>query len=109
MNQVTRGCRELRIFSRANFSDPGRDRLNDDGIFVQWLQIYQLSTNSLRSVLATFHDTFPYVQVFRVDGAWKGKDLLLVGSKTPLSLDLHQGASSRSTNRSGTRARQDHE
>ena len=25
--------------------------------------------------------------VFRVQGAWKGKDLLLVGSKTPLTLD----------------------
>jgi spermidine synthase len=74
------------LFTRE-FFQLGRDRLNDDGIFVQWLQIYQLSTNSLRSVLATFHDTFPYVQVFRVEGAWKGKDLLLVGSKTPLSLD----------------------
>jgi spermidine synthase len=75
------------LFTRE-FFQLGRERLNDDGIFVQWLQIYQLSTNSLRSVLATFHDTFPYVQVFRVEGAWKGKDLLLVGSKTPLSLDL---------------------
>lgn len=75
------------LFTRE-FFQLGRDRLNDDGIFVQWLQIYQLSTDSLRSVLATFHDTFPYVQVFRVEGAWKGKDLLLVGSKTPLSLDL---------------------
>ena len=74
------------LFTRE-FFQLGRERLNDDGIFVQWLQIYQLSTSSLRSVLATFHDTFPYVQVFRVDGAWKGKDLLLIGSKTPLSLD----------------------
>jgi spermidine synthase len=74
------------LFTRE-FFQLGRDRLNDDGIFVQWLQIYQLSTDSLRSVLATFHETFPYVQVFRVEGAWKGKDLLLIGSKTPLTLD----------------------
>ena len=74
------------LFTRE-FFQLGRDRLNDDGIFVQWLQIYQLSTDSLRSILATFHETFPYVQVFRVEGAWKGKDLLLVGSKTPLTLD----------------------
>ncbi len=74
------------LFTRE-FFQLGRERLNDDGIFVQWLQIYQLSTDSLRSVLATFHGTFPYVQVFRVEGAWKGKDLLLVGSKTPLTLD----------------------
>lgn len=75
------------LFTRE-FFDLGRDRLNDDGIFVQWLQIYQLSTESLRSILATFHETFPHVQVFRVEGAWKGKDLLLVGSKSPLTLDL---------------------
>ena len=74
------------LFTRE-FFQMGRERLNEDGIFVQWLQIYQLSTNSLRSVLATFHETFPHVQVFRVEGAWKGKDLLLVGSKTPLTLD----------------------
>jgi len=74
------------LFTRE-FFQVGRDRLNSDGIFVQWLQIYQLSTDSLRSVLATFHETFPYVLVFRVQGAWKGKDLLLVGSRNPLTLD----------------------
>jgi spermidine synthase len=65
----------------------GRRRLKDDGVFVQWLQIYQLSTESLRSVLATFHETFPYVAVFRVQGAAKGKDLILVGSSAPIRLD----------------------
>ncbi len=74
------------LFTRE-FFQLGRDRLNDDGVFVQWVQIYQLSTGSLRSVLATFHETFPYVLLFRVQGAWKGKDLLLVGSKNPLTLD----------------------
>jgi hypothetical protein len=57
-------------------------------VFVQWVQIYQLSTDSLRSVLATFQNVFPYVQVFRVEGATYGKDLILIGSKTPLTLDL---------------------
>src|SRR6185503_5419412 len=74
------------LFTRE-FFQLGRDRLNDDGVFVQWVQIYQLSTDSLRSVLATFHQSFPYVLVFRVQTAWEGKDLLLVGSKTPLAID----------------------
>jgi spermidine synthase len=65
----------------------GRERLNDEGIFVQWVQIYQLSTESLRSVLATYHRVFPHVLVFRVGGLNKGKDLLLVGSNRPLNLD----------------------
>ena len=69
------------------FFELGRRRLNDDGIWVQWVQIYQLSTESLRSVLATYHKVFPHVLVFRVGGVNKGKDLLLIGSNRPLNLD----------------------
>ena len=74
------------LFTRE-FFELGRDRLTTEGVFVQWLQIYQLSTDSLRSVLATFKKVFPHLLVFRVEGATKGKDLLLVGSKTPLPMD----------------------
>jgi spermidine synthase len=74
------------LFTREFFA-LGRDRLNDDGVFAQWVQIYQLSTDSLRSVLATFHSVFPHVLVFRVQGATKGKDLILIGSKSPLTMD----------------------
>jgi spermidine synthase len=69
------------------FFELGRSRLSDQGIFVQWVQIYQLSTESLRSVLATYHKVFPHVLVFRVGGLSRGKDLLLVGSNQPLKLD----------------------
>jgi spermidine synthase len=69
------------------FFELGRERLKDNGVFVQWLQIYQLSTESLRSVLATYFRVFPHVMVFRVGGFNKGKDLLLIGSKQPVSLD----------------------
>lgn len=69
----------------------GRDRLNDDGIFVQWVQIYQLSNESLRSVLATYTSVFPHVLMFRHVGVNKGKDLLLVGSNRPLTLDRLDG------------------
>lgn len=69
------------------FFQLGRQRLNDSGVFVQWLQIYQLSNENLRSVLATFHSVFPHVMVFRVGGNAKGKDLILVGSLSALTLD----------------------
>ncbi|HKU73074.1 MAG TPA: fused MFS/spermidine synthase, partial [Pyrinomonadaceae bacterium] len=69
------------------FFELGRERLKDDGIWVQWVQIYQLSTESLRSVLATYHKVFPHVLVFRVGGLNKGKDLLLIGSNRSLNLD----------------------
>ncbi|MDQ2856815.1 MAG: fused MFS/spermidine synthase, partial [Acidobacteriota bacterium] len=69
------------------FFQLGRQRLNDAGVFVQWLQVYQLSNESLRSVLATFQKVFPHVMVFRVGGTVQGKDLVLAGSRMPLNLD----------------------
>jgi spermidine synthase len=75
------------LFTRE-FFEMGRQRLSEQGVFVQWVQIYQLSTDSLRSVLATYKSVFPHVMVFRVGGDSKGKDLILVGSNSPLSLDL---------------------
>jgi hypothetical protein len=39
-------------------------------------------------VLATYQGVFPHVLVFRVGGAGKGKDLILLGSNQPLNLDL---------------------
>jgi spermidine synthase len=69
------------------FFELGRSRLKEDGVFVQWVQIYQLSTESLRSVLATYRSVFPHVLMFRVQGAAKGKDLILVGSRQRLTLD----------------------
>jgi len=74
------------LFTREFFL-LGRERLRDDGVFVQWLQMYQLSTESLRSVLATFHEIFPHVAVFRIAGAAKGKDLILLGSAQPIDLN----------------------
>jgi spermidine synthase len=70
------------------FFELGRARLSDTGVFAQWVQIYQLSTDSLRSVLATYQKVFPHVLVFRVGGSARGKDLILIGSMKPLSLDL---------------------
>lgn len=69
------------------FFELGRSRLKDDGVFVQWVQIYQLSTESLRSVLATYRSVFPHVMMFRVGGGAQGKDLILVGSRAPLALE----------------------
>src|SRR5262249_42710746 len=74
------------LFTREFFT-LGRERLRDDGVFVQWLQIYQLSTESVRSVLATFAEVYPHITVFRIQGPAKGKDLILLGSRQPLDLN----------------------
>jgi spermidine synthase len=75
------------LFTRE-FFELGRGKLTDTGVFAQWLQIYQMSTDSLRSILATYHQVFPHVQIFRVGGAARGKDLIILGSMKPLNLDL---------------------
>ncbi len=62
----------------------GADRLKDDGVFSQWLQIYEMSPDDLKTLVATFRAAFPYVYVFR--GA-EG-DLMLLGSKSERRLDL---------------------
>jgi spermidine synthase len=71
------------LFTREFFELAG-NRLSDEGVFVQWVQIYQLSTENLRTVLATYRSVFPHVLMFRVGGAARGKDLILVGSRAPL-------------------------
>jgi spermidine synthase len=62
----------------------GAERLKDDGLFGQWLQLYEMAPEDVRTLVATFHAAFPYVYVFR--GA-EG-DLMLLGSKLDRKLDL---------------------
>ncbi|HLG14826.1 MAG TPA: fused MFS/spermidine synthase [Blastocatellia bacterium] len=62
----------------------GAERLRDDGIFSQWLQIYEMSPEDVRALIATFRAAFPYVYVVR--GA-EG-DLMLLGAKQERRLDL---------------------
>lgn len=58
----------LQQFQRA------RSRLNDGGIFVQWLALNQFDIGSLRVVLRTFREAFPDAQLFL-----DGMHLALVG------------------------------
>jgi len=62
----------------------GADRLKDDGVFSQWLQIYEMSPEDVKTLVATFKSAFPYVYLFR--GA-EG-DLMLLGSKVERRLEL---------------------
>ncbi|MFL6277791.1 MAG: fused MFS/spermidine synthase [Blastocatellia bacterium] len=62
----------------------GAERLKEDGLFGQWLQLYEMAPEDVRTLIATFHAAFPYVYIFR--GA-EG-DLMLLGSKMDRKLDL---------------------
>ena len=53
-----------------------RDRLNENGLFVQWLAVNQFDAESLRVVLRTFRRAFPDARLFL-----DGMHLALVGSR----------------------------
>ncbi len=62
------------------------DRLTDNGVFSQWIQLYELSPENLRTLVRSFKWIFPNSLVFSTSE--RGVDLLLVGKKTSWKLDL---------------------
>jgi hypothetical protein len=63
------------------FFELGRSRLKPGGVWSQWVQMYGMGRNDLRSLLATFAEVFPHVMLYMTieDG-----DLVMVGSQSPL-------------------------
>jgi spermidine synthase len=60
-------------------------RLADDGVFLQWLQLYELSAENVEALFATFRSVFPEVVVFSPSP--RSNDTLVLGSRRPISLD----------------------
>lgn len=54
------------LYTREHF-EAVRARLLPDGVFVQWLPLYQLGETEVRTILATFLDAFPKAALFRGD------------------------------------------
>ncbi len=71
------------LFTRE-FYESAADRLNSGGIFVQWLQGYEISRETVETVFATVTQTFEHVQV------WQGgmADMLLVCTHDRLPIDV---------------------
>ena len=72
------------LFTREAFQRGAR-ALRGDGIFAQWVQIYNLSSQNLSMLVRGFSDVFPHVYLFKT---LEDSDLLLLGSFEPLSLDM---------------------
>ncbi len=62
----------------------GSQRLQEGGLFCQWVSIYGMTQEGFKSVLKAFHSIFPYVMVF--DPA--PPDIILIGSNAPIQIDL---------------------
>lgn len=62
------------------------DRLAPGGIFVQWLQGYEVDAQVVRTVYATLNAVFPSVESWQVSEA----DLMLLASREPIVHDLER-------------------
>jgi spermidine synthase len=59
-------------------------RLAEDGLFLQWVQAYDIDKQTLRGVYATLGSVFPEIETWEL----AVNDLLLVASKKPVEYDL---------------------
>lgn len=56
-----------------------RNYLTEDGVFGQWLHLYEISDDLVLSVLSAIHQSFPSYQIFQTSGG----DILIVASNRP--------------------------
>ncbi len=70
------------LFTKEYYDAISR-RLGDDGIFLQWVQAYDVDARTIRTIYATLNSVFPQVETWQVGAA----DLLLVASKKTLVYD----------------------
>ena len=60
-----------------------RRHLIDGGVFMQWVGLYQLDRNGLKSILAAFAEAFPEGEIWLAPS-----DVLLVGSTRRITIDV---------------------
>jgi predicted membrane-bound spermidine synthase len=63
------------LFTRE-FYRAGRNCLNDGGMFIQWVQAYEVDEHTMRTVFATFKSVFAHVELWQTQVG----DVVLLGS-----------------------------
>ncbi|MCA9695640.1 MAG: hypothetical protein KC636_39045, partial [Myxococcales bacterium] len=75
------------LYAREHFAR-ARARLSDDGVFVQWLPLYQLSRDDLAAIVRAFLEVFPeHAHAFLGFYNVETPPLALVGSRVPVVVD----------------------
>ena len=67
----------------SDFYELVKRRLKPDGLFVQWLQLYETNNTLFTSSILTLRSVFPYLYGFRSQHG----DLLVVATNEPIQLD----------------------
>jgi spermidine synthase len=68
----------------AEFYRLVRKRLKPGGVFCQWLQSYELSDDSMQTIMNTVASSFPYTHLF---ASHMEADTFILGSDRPLKLE----------------------
>ncbi len=61
-------------------------RLKPGGVYCQWVQLYEMSPENIKTIYRTFASQFRYVLAFAAEEL--SSDTILVGSDTPLPFDV---------------------
>jgi len=69
-----------------DFYQAARQRLAPGGLFIQWLQAYEIDATTMRSAYATLASVFPSVETWQTNSA----DLLLIGTEAPIVYDAER-------------------
>ena len=65
-----------------------KQRLREGGIYCQWVQLYELSPENIKTIYRTFASQFEHVVVFAAEDL--SSDTVMLGSDSPLPLDLER-------------------
>lgn len=71
------------LFTREYY-ELASSSLTEDGVYLQWLQAYELTDETFAAVVRTFRGAFPHVYGFQGNA----DDVLLLGARRPLQLDV---------------------
>ncbi len=74
------------LFTR-DFYEAVDARLADGGIFVQWVQGYEVDLETVRTIYATLGSVFPHIESWEVK---LGGDLLLLATREPIVHDVER-------------------
>jgi spermidine synthase len=65
-------------------------RLHDDGLFMQWLPIHQLTLDDLKTVIRSFREAFPYASLWYGMIGDSAPAVGVAGARKPLVIDFGQ-------------------
>lgn len=63
-------------------------RLRPGGVYCQWVQLYEMSPENIKTIFRTFAQVYRYVVVFAADD--RSSDTVVLGSDAPLTFDLER-------------------